>query len=231
MDITANTIKFKEMVKLIHPDCNPAIKDPSLKMTEVVKFKNDPDYLYTLGIKWGIIKDFDINWYFNKFVTFVYNTKVLEGVVVTISEASENWVIENKTLEIVVKSGDGTLLKLTTVKNFIKKEIKILRDATSDEIVEYNIIKNMCINKKKSKPVVKKEMPKPPVVNTTDNDTHIIELRPHTGYGRQVSAYIRTRKLRFRIIRTTGKRVYYYDDIQNRIRYAQFKNAENARNV
>lgn len=50
------TIAFTELVKLIHPDINPNIKDAGTKMTEAVKNKKNPEILYELGVRWGVIK-------------------------------------------------------------------------------------------------------------------------------------------------------------------------------
>lgn len=50
-------IGFFEIVKLIHPDFNPDIENPSTKMSEVVANKDDEESLYRLAVKWGIIED------------------------------------------------------------------------------------------------------------------------------------------------------------------------------
>ncbi len=50
-----NTISFRDMVKRIHPDLNPTIKDASDKMTTVVRHKSNPAFLYNLAVKWGLL--------------------------------------------------------------------------------------------------------------------------------------------------------------------------------
>jgi len=50
-------LNFKDIVKLIHPDVNPDIKNASEKMTKVIEFHNDPYKLYGLAKMWGLITD------------------------------------------------------------------------------------------------------------------------------------------------------------------------------
>jgi hypothetical protein len=49
------TINFKEMVKMIHPDTNPSIIDAGGKMSQVMSNRKDSSYLYTLAVRWGLI--------------------------------------------------------------------------------------------------------------------------------------------------------------------------------
>ena len=51
----SRTITFKELVKLIHPDHNPHITDAGGKMRNAVLFKDKPEELYKLGIRWGVV--------------------------------------------------------------------------------------------------------------------------------------------------------------------------------
>ena len=51
------SISFKEIAKLIHPDSNPDISDPGAKMAHICRFKDKGEYLYRLGVKWGVITD------------------------------------------------------------------------------------------------------------------------------------------------------------------------------
>jgi hypothetical protein len=48
------TLTFKEMVKLIHPDHNPHVQDAGEKMRIAILNKNHPDALYKLAIQWGV---------------------------------------------------------------------------------------------------------------------------------------------------------------------------------
>lgn len=49
-------ITFHEIVKMIHPDTHPDIKDASVKMSLCVKYKRDNLALWNLAIKWGLVK-------------------------------------------------------------------------------------------------------------------------------------------------------------------------------
>ncbi len=55
------TIDFFEIVKMIHPDFNHEIQNPSVKMTEVTANKDEPEILYKLAVKWGLIEDESID--------------------------------------------------------------------------------------------------------------------------------------------------------------------------
>jgi hypothetical protein len=50
-----DTISFRDIVKLIHPDVNPTIENASIKMTDAVKFRSNEGMLYQLGVLWGVI--------------------------------------------------------------------------------------------------------------------------------------------------------------------------------
>jgi len=48
-------VTFKEIVKLVHPDINPGIEDPSGKMSQIMLYRNEPATLYRLSVDWGLI--------------------------------------------------------------------------------------------------------------------------------------------------------------------------------
>jgi len=50
-----DTISFRDIVKLIHPDVNPTIENASIKMTDAVRFRSNEGMLYKLGVLWGVI--------------------------------------------------------------------------------------------------------------------------------------------------------------------------------
>ncbi len=50
-----NTITFKNLVKLIHPDVSN-VSNASEKMATAVKFRFNPEYLYKKAVEWGVIK-------------------------------------------------------------------------------------------------------------------------------------------------------------------------------
>lgn len=61
IDKDKKTISYFDVVKLIHPDWNPDIQNPSEKMEEATRHKNDESTLYRLAITWGLIEDDSIS--------------------------------------------------------------------------------------------------------------------------------------------------------------------------
>jgi len=51
------TITFKEIVKLIHPDINPDIKEPTNKLQQIMTWRDNPRMLYRLAEEWDILTD------------------------------------------------------------------------------------------------------------------------------------------------------------------------------
>jgi hypothetical protein len=51
----SRTLSFRELVKLIHPDHNPHIIDAGGKMRDAVLFKDKPEELYKLAVRWGCV--------------------------------------------------------------------------------------------------------------------------------------------------------------------------------
>ena len=67
-----NTISFRKLVKLIHPDV-AKIDNASEKMTIAVTFKEHPEILYRKGVEWGVIKSetkfkYVNNWVWKEFL-------------------------------------------------------------------------------------------------------------------------------------------------------------------
>lgn len=55
-ELVMSEIKFHEVVKMIHPDIHPEVKDASVKMSLAVKYKNDALALWNLCVKWKLVK-------------------------------------------------------------------------------------------------------------------------------------------------------------------------------
>ena len=49
------TISYREIVKLIHPDYNPNIIDAGDKIRDAKLWRKDESILYRLGVQWGVI--------------------------------------------------------------------------------------------------------------------------------------------------------------------------------
>ena len=58
--MTNKIITFWNAVKLIHPDLNPEIQDPSEKMDSLIFNRGDESELYKLCVLWGLIDDPEI---------------------------------------------------------------------------------------------------------------------------------------------------------------------------
>jgi len=49
-------MNYKELIRLVHPDLNPTVKDPGVKISQIMSNKNNPSELMRLAIQWGLIK-------------------------------------------------------------------------------------------------------------------------------------------------------------------------------
>lgn len=52
----ADTMKFKDLVFLIHPDRNPDLPDAGEKMKYARMYRKEENILYRLAVEWGVIK-------------------------------------------------------------------------------------------------------------------------------------------------------------------------------
>lgn len=83
-------MKYFDIVKLIHPDWNPDIENPSQKMEEATKNKDDEETLYKLAVRWGLVEDdsidkVDINYVVDVGKTVKVNGKY-EGIIIDIQQ-------------------------------------------------------------------------------------------------------------------------------------------------
>jgi curved DNA-binding protein CbpA len=51
------TIEFKEILKLIHPDINPDVKESARKLQQIMTWRDNPRMLYRLAEEWDILTD------------------------------------------------------------------------------------------------------------------------------------------------------------------------------
>lgn len=49
-------MNYKELIRLVHPDLNPNVKDAGVKVSEIMKNKHNPSELMRLAIQWGLIE-------------------------------------------------------------------------------------------------------------------------------------------------------------------------------
>ena len=55
--MNTQTIKFRDAIKMVHPDHNPSIADAGAKVCAVMKHKDSPKHLFILMVKWGLVKE------------------------------------------------------------------------------------------------------------------------------------------------------------------------------
>lgn len=93
MDNESKTISYFDVVKLIHPDWNPEIQNPSEKMEEATRYKNNESTLYILAVKWGLIEDDSVSKVDNQYVIsrgkLVKINQQHEGIIVDIKESGD----------------------------------------------------------------------------------------------------------------------------------------------
>lgn len=56
MNIQTNSITFKEILKLVHPDVNPDLENTTDKLNEILRFKTNEGVLYRLALDWGLVE-------------------------------------------------------------------------------------------------------------------------------------------------------------------------------
>lgn len=91
MSNESKTLKYFDIVKLIHPDWNPSIENPTSKMEEATRYKDDESTLYILAVKWGLVQDDSIQKYDSKFYPIDRGKKVRinqkhEGIIIDFKE-------------------------------------------------------------------------------------------------------------------------------------------------
>ena len=57
VDKQNKTMSYFDIVKLLHPDLNPDIEDPHIKMEKAIQFRTDEKALYKLACQWKLIDD------------------------------------------------------------------------------------------------------------------------------------------------------------------------------
>jgi len=80
-------LNFWDIVKMIHPDMNPDIKNPSEKMEYATKLKDNPKELYILAVKWGLIED-------NSIEKVDINYTIGIGKIIKINKTDEGVIID-----------------------------------------------------------------------------------------------------------------------------------------
>ena len=48
-------LTFRELVKMVHPDSNPNITNPSEKMNDIMLNRGNSRALWNLAVRWGLV--------------------------------------------------------------------------------------------------------------------------------------------------------------------------------
>lgn len=234
-----NTISFRELAKMIHPDLNPTITDPGLKMSEAVKFKNYPNILYKKAIEWGLIKDSTFH--------STNRTTTSRTTNRTTWTASEDGTINIQDSIIVYKrngSLKGCVVDIQTVKRGKKKgwfkyfivgennklytSIRMNMNGSSsfrkiektDDYSYENKYKNLYnrylenVNNNKERKKERKQRREEKVKR---------DLNPNFDYtGYNIWVFVSTKGMFYKVTRTTNKRVYFWDEHSQKERFCNF---------
>lgn len=240
-----NTITFKEFVKLIHPDTNPSITDAGAKMAEATKYKNSPQTLFNLGVKWGLIKGDK-----NQKTTSNHKTTNTSGKDSDFTGDSKGNIRINindvvhwrKFNRKSVKSGQAVVVDIDKVKKGKYKGFYriTLVDVSSGAIMnakQPDLIDTPNINRVRVSYQDEKEMAKR-VWNR-----HLTNKKRHQEESRltkeekgernredinekmksgDVYVVLKNRNGSFKVTRTTQKSVFYWDYVNNKERRASF---------
>lgn len=90
MSNESKTLGYFDIVKLIHPDWNPEVQNPTEKMEEATRYKNDESTLYELAVKWGFIEDNSIQLFDNTNTDYIID----RGKIVKINQKYEGIIID-----------------------------------------------------------------------------------------------------------------------------------------
>jgi len=109
-----NTISYREIAKLIHPDLNPDIDDPAEKLRKIKVFRKNDTMLFKFGVEWGIIEP----------VIKVKRTVKIRKVVSNIINPSNLWSSKNYVPNPVNKTihrGDRIYIKTLDIHSICVK--------------------------------------------------------------------------------------------------------------
>lgn len=207
-----NTITYRELVKLIHPDLNPDISDPGGKMRLITIHKNDPARLFQFAVNWGLITP---NYSFSH-----QEQKTNNG-----SHGQASWFTVG---DVIVYKQDkrGVIVDISVHGNHYKilfadiVERKILYFFHKDGIDRENKKVGKCnqVGWMQARKLYNKYLDK--VRKKQREEETRSTLRPNRFYWDQdVWILSKTHKWYVRVTRTTRKRVYYWDYGKNKERY------------
>jgi hypothetical protein len=204
--MSSTQISYPEIIRMVHPDTNPSIQDAGNKIATIKRHRDNPNFLYTLAVRWGLVKGqenrsvtFEVGNVIQFFIgnrrkraviVYINYDSVASKYRVVVSDIVENRVFEKFFKQIDVPEQEG---------------IEVLGKANSRSRVKADFIYKMYRESEKRRQEA--------------------ILRPNTTYTTEKYAWIRTLSRRVRITRTTSKRAYYWCQYENKEKYVLLKNA------
>lgn len=226
------TISYRELIKKVHPDLNPSIQNPGEKIAQAKKHKDNPGFLYNLGVRWGVIQGKE-NQQFNNTtftgnsqsnLTFVAGNVVFiamrktssSGVIVDVVSGKGKRKCYNKVFFVELMSHRIRYFYIpkSQTDNDRFGNIRIIRIGNQSEVNRAYEKYNQFVKYKEEVKNYKKRK------KQENEETLKNFLSPNTDYtDRDVWVYARTLKRNIKVRRTTNKRVYYWCERTNKERF------------
>lgn len=231
-----STIKFKELVKMIHPDLNPEIQDAGTKMAQAKRHRDNPSILFDLAVRWGLIKgqssgttgrthrtsnrttydtyDNDLVFTCGNEVIIRHRRRNIIGIITEIVNGKGKRKGHYKVFVADITSNRIYHFFLTNLNVSSVGGIRVMRKASDFHMESARKSYSRYCDYLERKKEVKKERKRRNEERTKQ------DLDPNTNYWHKnvwVSAI--TLKWMVRVTRTTTKRVYYWDYSQKKERF------------
>jgi hypothetical protein len=245
--MTMNTLTFRELVKMIHPDINPDIEDAGAKMSQATRHRENPSFLFRLAVQWGLIGGRESTSSENTQSSYGDTTSnnfwfVVGNVVVYYARSRRGRIPTryNRAVIVDVVNGKGKRKgwKKILAVNLVTRKIiyffipsvessrgdgiEVVGKANLDKFEKSKVIYNDYIDSLTRRNEIKKEMKQKREEKVKES------LSPNMGY-QSLNVWIisKTIKGMVKVTRTTAKRVYYWDTWQEKERYVQMASVIN----
>lgn len=210
-------VTFRELVKKVHPDLNPNIKDAGHKMSLITKYRNDQRMLIKLASEWGFIESkydskTNTTTYFFEIGNVVVYHKTKRAVIVDIENAKGKRSGQYKVFIVDIKKNKLYHFFVPTLKTELR-DIKVIGKSSFEQKLKADDIYLKYVNNKEERKETKKNRDKS---REESNKEHLNPYRDYWDFN--VWVWSKTRYGMFRVIRTTAKMVYYWDHHENKER-------------
>lgn len=214
-----NTMDFNTLVKMIHPDLNPNIDNPGEKMSEATKNRHNPNMLFFLAEKWGLTGNssrektqfHDVNEGFVIGNMFLFDGKFY-GVVVGITDGQGRRRGHKKVFCVRYDTHKLVHFFVPNV-NHRFRNITFQGRADKDFMRTANQVYLNYIGRKEEYDRERRQYQQRREQYTRE------DLRSNSRYWEfNVWIYTRTKGGPYRVVRTTAKMVYYWDEREGKER-------------